>query len=310
MRADWVAATVRARALTNRRLGAGGSRLVAARRDLPDALAALSGSVYASRLLGISDLAAAERATRDTVLWQLRVLAGWVPATESRLCRAAAGGYERDNIVDLAGHLDDGRLLPAAYGLGTLGTAWSRVGTATSLPELAAALRRSPWGDVGADGTGTTSWRDALTLVWLRRLADVAPAARPWVQLVGALNAARIVLVDRAEPSPRLSQLLRPVIGSRWESAGDVASLRDALPRAVHAVLRGVDEPDQLWRAEARVRGVVEADGFRLLRTALPGPDVILGAIAVLAVDAWRVRAALAAACLGTGSSEVLDAVA
>jgi hypothetical protein len=37
---------------------------------------------------------------------------------------------------------------------------------------------------------------------------------------------------------------------------------------------------------------------------------VVLGVAAVLAIDAWRVRAALAAAASGAGSSEVLDAVA
>jgi hypothetical protein len=308
MRADWVAATVRARALAHGRVGASGSHQIAARRGLPGALAALSGSVYGTRVLGVPDLAAAERATHDAVLWQLRVLAGWVPATESRLCRAAAGGYERDNIVDLAGHLHDGRPVPGAYSLGTLGTAWSRVGTTTSIQELTAALRHSPWGDVGA--AGTTALRDVLTLVWLRRLADVAPPARSWVQLVGGLMAARIVLVDRAQPSPRLRQLLRPVIGTGWEAAGDLDTLRGTLPHTVQRVLRGLDGPEQLWRAEAQVHAVVETDGFRLLHTALPGPDVVLGAIAVLAMDAWRVRAALAAACLGAGSSEVLDAVA
>jgi hypothetical protein len=308
MRADWVAATVRARALAQGRVGVGGSHRVAARHDLPDALAALSDSVYASRLHGVVDLAAAERATHDAALWQLRVLAGWVPATSSRLCRAAAGGYERDNIVALARALDDGRAAPEAYGLGTLGTAWSRVRTASSVPELATTLRQSPWGDVGADGT--TAWRDVLTLVGLRRLADVAPPARSWVQLVGGLMAARIVLVDRAQPSPRLRQLLRPVIGVGWEGADDLAALRSTLPWAVRSVLRDIDDPEHLWRAEARAHAVIEADGFRLLRTPLPGPDVVLGAIAVMAMDAWRVRVALAAAALGTGSSEVLDAVA
>jgi len=37
---------------------------------------------------------------------------------------------------------------------------------------------------------------------------------------------------------------------------------------------------------------------------------VVLGAIAVLGVDGWRLRAALAAAEAGTGSSEALNAVA
>jgi hypothetical protein len=100
------------------------------------------------------------------------------------------------------------------------------------------------------------------------------------------------------------------VIGTGWETAGDLVALRSTLPRATRSALHDLDDPEQLWRAEARVRLTVESDGFRLLRTALPGPDVVLGAIAVLAIDAWRVRAALAAASLGVGSSEVLDAVA
>ena len=39
-------------------------------------------------------------------------------------------------------------------------------------------------------------------------------------------------------------------------------------------------------------------------------PLIVLGGATVLAVDAWRVRAALAAAATGAGGSEVLDAVA
>jgi len=308
MNADWVAASVRARALAQRRVGAGGSRRIAALPDLAAGLATLADSVYADRIGEATDLATAERATDDAALWQLRVLAGWVPATASRLCRAAAGSYERDNIVALARTLEESVPAPAPYDLGSLGTSWSQVRTATSPAELRTALARSTWGDVADDPA--TGLRDALTVVWLRRLAEVAPAAHSWAQLVGALIAARTVLVDLAEPSPRMRRLLRPVIGTDWETATDLESLRSTLPRATRAALGDLDDPTQLWRAEARVLSTVEADGFRLLRAALPGPDVVLGAIAVLAVDAWRVRAALAAACLGAGSSEVLDAVA
>lgn len=308
MNADWVAASVRARALAQRRVGAGASHRIAGLPSLAAGLAALADSVYADRLQGATELAAAERATSDAALWQLRVLAGWVPATSSRLCRAAAGCYERDNIVALARELEDGLAAPEPYDLGTLGTSWSQVRTATSLAELRTALSRSTWGDVMGDGT--TGLRDALTMVWLRRLAEVAPPARSWAQLVGALVGARIALVERAEPSPSLRRLLRPVIGTRWETAHDLDALRSALPQVTRPAFRDLGEPEQLWQAEARVRSTVESDGFRLLRTALPGPDVVLGAIAVLAVDAWRVRAALAAASRGAGSSEVLDAVA
>ncbi len=88
-----------------------------------------------------------------------------------------------------------------------------------------------------------------------------------------------------------------------------MAQLRVALPVTLRSVLDGIDRPTDLWRAEVRAVAQVEDDGFGLLRTAMPGPSVVLGAIAVLAIDAWRVRAALAAAEAG-GGSEVLDAVA
>ncbi|HEX5332912.1 MAG TPA: hypothetical protein VFW79_09740, partial [Cellulomonas sp.] len=153
MNADWVAASVRARALAQRRVGAGVSHRVAALPNLAAGLAALADSMYADRLRGTTELAAAERATSDAALWQLRVLAGWVPATASRLCRAAAGRYERDNIVALARELEDGLTAPEPYDLGTLGTSWSQVRTATSLAELRTALTRSTWGDVAAEGT-------------------------------------------------------------------------------------------------------------------------------------------------------------
>ncbi|WAP50822.1 hypothetical protein OL239_12580 [Arthrobacter sp. ATA002] len=71
-----------------------------------------------------------------------------------------------------------------------------------------------------------------------------------------------------------------------------------------------MDHPADLWRAEAALAARVENDGFRLIRAGLPGPNTVLGAMAVLATDAWRVRAALAAAAAHAGTSEVLDAVA
>lgn len=157
---------------------------------------------------------------------------------------------------------------------------------------------------------GQAGLRDVLTLVWLRRLAAVAPEARPWAEAGCALTAARIVLVEQAAPSPRILQLLRPIIGRTWESAADLAQFRVALPSSARAVLAGIEAPEQLWRAEVGMRVAVEADGFRLLRSPRAGPEVVLGAIAVMAMDAWRVRAALAAAAAGTRSSEVLDAVA
>jgi hypothetical protein len=54
----------------------------------------------------------------------------------------------------------------------------------------------------------------------------------------------------------------------------------------------------------------VERDGVALLHQSGFGPDVPLGAAAVLAADAWRLRAALELAARGGAGSEVFDAVA
>jgi hypothetical protein len=149
-----------------------------------------------------------------------------------------------------------------------------------------------------------------LAAVWLRRLAMVAPAARPWETAACALLMARVLLVEHASPSPHLLLVVRPLLGRGWETARSVAGLRNALAPSDRTVFDGVERPEELWRAEARLAARMEADGFGLLRASRPGPAVVLGALAVLCIDAWRVRAAMAAAAAGTGTSEVLDVVA
>ncbi|MBP3036733.1 hypothetical protein J2M53_10810 [Arthrobacter sp. zg-ZUI100] len=326
MRSDWVAASVRARSMAQRRVGAGTCRELAAAAGLQAVLPRLADSVYGDELSGVRTLAQAQRATRRTVLWQLRVLAGWLPAGGTRLIRAAAAAFEADNILALDRALH--RNQPAGgspdFDLGGLATAWPRLRTAATAEELRAALATSPWGDPGPG----TSAADVLTVVWLRRLASEAAAVRPWAATAGVLICARLLLVERTEPGERLVSLLRPLIGTGWTGSDGLQALRSSLPPASAQVLEGVESTSDLWRAEAGFAGRVEADGFSLLRAGLPGPDVVLGAMAVLAADAWRVRAALAAATLNTaggttatgasgtslsaptGTSEVLDAVA
>jgi hypothetical protein len=75
-------------------------------------------------------------------------------------------------------------------------------------------------------------------------------------------------------------------------------------------VLEGIDEPTNLWLAEAAWWRRVEEDGFALLRSTGHGPRPLLGAIAVLAADAWRVCAALELSDRGGALLEVFDAVA
>ena len=308
MTASWVAASIRARSMAQLRLGADRCRQLTTAPNLPTVLEKIADSGYAQRLGGVTGLMAAQRATRETLLWQLRVLAGWLPPGGTGLIRAIAAIYERDNIVALAGRLAGGPELSAAYELGGLATAWPRLREQPSLQALTEALQRSAWGVPGPIDTVTL--RDVLSLAWLRRLSAASPAASGWARSASTLVAARMVLVDHTAPTSRVLELVRPWLGREWANAHDLDRFRASLPRLSRAVLDGVDDPRDLWRVEARVRADVETDGIRLIHSALPGPDVVLGAIAVLGVDGWRLRAALAAAEAGTGSSEALNAVA
>ncbi|MCC3293673.1 hypothetical protein LJ756_03460 [Arthrobacter sp. zg-Y411] len=331
MQADWVAATVRGRSMAQRRLGAGACRSLSTLPNLPAAVEALAGSVYAGELAAARTLQEAQLATRRTVLWQLRVLAGWLPANGTPLVRAVAARFEADNIVALAAALSagtppdeapdrtpgpsgysgrSGTSASTPFDLGGLATAWPRLRTAESLDTLQPMLAASPWGSPGPADSLSATLPDTLAAVWLRRVASAAPEARPWAVAAAVLLVARLLLVDGGRPTERQVSLLRPLIGTGWAEASSLPELLLALSPAAGQALAGVQDPRELWRAEAALAGRVETDGFSLLRAGLPGPGVVLGAAAVLAADAWRVRAALAAAGSGGGGSEVLDAVA
>jgi hypothetical protein len=72
-------------------------------------------------------------------------------------------------------------------------------------------------------------------------------------------------------------------------------------------VLDGIDQIQDLWRGEAAWWHRVEGDGFALLRGSGYDRKPVVGALAVLAVDAWRVRAALETAARG-GAGPTLEA--
>ena len=91
MSTGWVAGSVRARALARRRLGAAAARQLAASGSLADALRVLSATHYGREDLRGQTLAGAQHAVARTVLWDLRVLAGWLPR-DGRPVAAHAGG--------------------------------------------------------------------------------------------------------------------------------------------------------------------------------------------------------------------------
>ncbi|MEA5456824.1 hypothetical protein SPF06_19045 [Sinomonas sp. JGH33] len=305
MSAGWTAASVRAGGLARQRLGAGRCRDLAAQHSLAAAVTLLRATVYARFLAPGASLEDAAHGTRAAVLWELRVLAGWLPPSGARLARALAAGFERDNIAGHAARLS-GRPAPPAFELGTLATAWPRLRQAGSTVELETELAHTVW----ASAPRGLPLRDRLTLAWLRRLDAVAPAVRPWHELAVVTLMAKTWLFEGTAPPPAFREEAARLVGSRWETAHSIDELREALPPAPRRILAEVTASDELWRAEAALWHRIEDDAFAWVRSPREGPETILGSIALLASDARRVRAALASAAAGGLVEEVFDVVA
>jgi hypothetical protein len=99
-------------------------------------------------------------------------------------------------------------------------------------------------------------------------------------------------------------------VGRSAAHARRFTDLAAALPRSARSVLEGVSGPAELWGAEAHWWLTVERDSEELVRAPRPGPDVLVGAVGLLATDAWRVRAALQVAAQGPEGLEVFRAAA
>src|SRR5512142_2276413 len=101
MTAGWVAGTVRAKAMARRVLGAEAARQVAASRSLPQAQRMLQSTCYRDAAETGLSLAMAQHAIAATILWELRVLAGWLPRDGVILLRLLAGWFEIANVDEL-----------------------------------------------------------------------------------------------------------------------------------------------------------------------------------------------------------------
>lgn len=313
MSTSWVAGTVRAKALARRRVGAAGARRLAAAETLSNAVNALAATPYGHDIRAGQSLAEAQHAVGATLLWHLRVLAGWLPREGVNVARVFSGAFEVANVDE---HLARLRGMPAdlAFRLGTMETAWFRLEDTTSLVELRDVLSRSLWGDPG----GATPWEIhvGMRVAWADRVAAGVPEAAPWARAAAALLLVReTVLGDRPLPEPltqRFSSVLGPALVAAVSGALDLPSLATKLPSGTRWVLDGVDRPQDLWRAEAAWWNHVEQEGFGLLRRARFGRAPVVGALAVLAADCWRVRAALETAARGGAGAalEAFDAMA
>src|ERR1019366_3151731 len=117
---------------------------------LGDAIAALADSPYGRYVRRGMSLTETERAVEATVLWHLRILAGWGPALSATSLRLLAGGFEIQNIEDLLLRFAGEEVAPP-FELGALALNWSRLSSAGSAGDLRQRLAGSSWGDPGGE---------------------------------------------------------------------------------------------------------------------------------------------------------------
>lgn len=317
MSTRWVAGVVRAKALAGRRLGAGGSRALATSHDLPEALRALHGTPYGHDVRPGTDLAAAQHAVGASLLWNARVLAGWLPREGADVVRLFAAGFEVANLDEHLARLA-GEPTGPTYLLGSMETAWSRLSATTTLAGVGEVLGTSRWRLRGL--ARRRECQLGLRLAWADAVATRMPPAAAWARSGAALLVLREVVLEGRRLPPPLAHRAAAVLGPAFldalgEGRTEVAALRSRLPADARWTLEGLDSSPgaaDLWRAEAGWWRRVEDDGFRLLRGSGYDQRPVVGALATLAVDAWRVRAALEAAARGGAAPavEAFDGVA
>ncbi|UZG55249.1 hypothetical protein [Rhodococcus opacus] len=313
MSTSWVAAVVRAKSLSRRRLGAGGARSLATAPGLGPALAALASTPYAHDVRSGQGLDEAQYAVGASLLWNMRVLAGWLPRQGVEVARLFAAGFEMANLDE---HLST---MPATaapqhpdppYSLGMLDTSWSRLSPTTTIAAVADVLETSPWRVRGC----RTPWEIHLgtRLAWADAVIAAIPEAAGWARAGAALMVVREVLLEERRLTEPLALRASYVLGPAFVDAlsgrpGEVTRLRADLPAGARWVLDGVGEARDLWCGERAWWHRVEQDGFAFLRSSTFDRRPVVGALAVLAADAWRVRAALGTAARG-GSGSALEA--
>ncbi len=304
MSAGWIAAGVRARLLLRRRLGRERARAVADSSSLGDALALLAATGYAVELEPAHSLEEAQRAVARSVLFHLRLLAGWLPPGGAGLARALAAWFELVNIEERLAFLD-GAELRQPFDLGALATAWPAAAQAQTPAELRSAIAASAWGDPGDEAAETVHF--GLRLSWARRVLGAAPELSGLVAGGLALLVARELFVA-GRPVELLAGGAIPALGPGWETARALGELVEGLPERAAWALAGIDEGERLWEAEAAWWERVEQEGERLARRPLEDRAVVEGVAALLAADAWRTSAALALAERG-GPPELREAL-
>ena len=140
-------------------------------------------------------------------------------------------------------------------------------------------------------------------------VTGVTPA-RPWAAGAVALLVARERFVTRRPVSGTAPEVIGRLLGGGWARTTSLAGFAGWLPSPARWALAGVTNTADLWRAEARWWARLRRDGTTQVVRPAFGWQRPLGAVAVLAADAWLVRAALEIAARGGTHLEVWDALA
>ncbi len=314
MSGSWVAGTTRAKALASARFGSAAARDLAEEGSLGAAIETLAISPYGRTIRPGQSLEDAQHAVAETLLWNLRVLAGWLPGRGAEVVRALAGWFEIANVdrqMQVLEHDEPGRF----FELGGLSTAWPRLALTADRSSLREALATSRWGDP-QDPTARVI-RIRMLSIWATAVcATKVPVARGWATRAVAILVTRLVFLEQqAIPGSALSQISSVLPGIEEMTKRDLTSFVSALPSECRELLEALDSTDEplsmrLCRAEAHWWVALERESAALLRTSEFGAEPIVGAVGILAADAWRVRAALGAAAHGHRGREVFDALA
>jgi hypothetical protein len=300
--------------LARRRLGPDTCKRVAQCRSLADALAALDETAYRvapDRVpRGSADprraLEMAQQAVSEALLWDMRVLAGWLPRGGTATMRALVGWFEIGNIAERLRELDTGR--PGHYfEVGALATAWPRVRQSPSRADVRRVLVTSAWGDPGGDTAAAIEV--GLRAMWARRVAALGEPARTWAAAAIVLLLASERFAAGRPDNPALTSVAVTLIG-RATGARTIDEFAEAMPNRLSWVLSPGTAAADLWRNEVVWWHRVEEEGLGLLAAAGYGRKPVVGAAVVLAADARRLGSALELAARGGGSAEGLDAVA
>jgi hypothetical protein len=283
MSAGWIAGDVRARGLAaTEAIDVASS--VAKTPGLEPAVAVLGQTRWIRDTDSATSVDAAERAVFETLIWQLRVLAGWLPSEGVEVVRSCVAWFEIRNIEDRLAYFAGS---PAAipFELGRLGLISKSLGAAGSAEDIRRLIGASAWGDPGGeDAYAIRMW---LRHRWHRRARDASPELRIWADAAAWLFAFRERLAGRA-------------------GADLIASKPPSLPSSWRWVTAATWSPGDMWRAEERWWAQVRQEGLQLLHEPVGGRGPALGAVTTLAVSARRIATALEIAA-GVGGGE-LDA--